>query len=708
VTGSRTTEHEAPREAGSLGAILFAKTSDAVVLLTEGGHVSDLNPAAVAMFQCSPERALGRPITSFCPAFPLEQARSVPVQARLSVLRGEGRDSVVEAHTTPIRAPGGEPGRILCVLREAPGQAARSTLRTEFVAAITRTNDIPDFCSALSEALTGWFGIELVQLFLYQAAEEALHLVTVPGTPDEFVPQFERLPVSPDGRTLNERALATKRLVESHEVNDPSGEMRLERADGRHPLSSRASVPLVWDGEPLGTMVLFGKPGRGFTPSEREELEAIGADAAAVLSRRLLIRRLADANAKISRRNTELLAVEKISRSILNTRDSDAILRLLAEALIATYSMDYVLVLLVEPDGRLVVRRCVERNADGASWAWHTERLGAEADERLLGFEDLSEEAVHSCLTGVYPAIPGTWHFDVLPMEDESTRFGVAILGWRSSREPSPGDEISAVRTILDETAIALEHARIVMQLRALDSMKSDFLAAMSHELRTPITAILGFAETLLAGLDPPLSEEAREFVSIIRDQGEMLLKQIENLLEVALLETGAVSLDCAWIELGEALLEASGTVSHLIRSDAVRFKLDAPDETFSASIWVDQPRITRALRHLLENAPKFTERGEIILSAEATDKEVRITVRDTGPGISSEDIPHLFQRYYQSDRGNRRRVRGTGLGLCMVRHIVELHGGRVGVRSELGKGSQFWVVLPRAGKNRRRVAGVR
>jgi two-component system phosphate regulon sensor histidine kinase PhoR len=229
---------------------------------------------------------------------------------------------------------------------------------------------------------------------------------------------------------------------------------------------------------------------------------------------------------------------------------------------------------------------------------------------------------------------------------------------------------------------------------KALAAFRREFVANASHELKTPLTSIRGYAETLLSG---GLEDEVHRtrFVETIRDQASKLEALVEDLLELADLERADAPLDLKDWDLGEIVRDLASTYEDVASRRGLRLSLESRSG-FRAR--VDRKRLELALRNLLDNAVKYTDHGAVSVRVEEHGGAVRVCVTDTGRGITAEHLPRVFERFYRVDRGRSRAMGGTGLGLSIVKHAVQLHGGRVGVESEAGQGSTFWIEVPREG----------
>lgn len=229
--------------------------------------------------------------------------------------------------------------------------------------------------------------------------------------------------------------------------------------------------------------------------------------------------------------------------------------------------------------------------------------------------------------------------------------------------------------------------------MKALETMRSDFIANVSHELKTPLTSIKGFVETLLDGaLDD--KEYNRNFLTIIQDHSKRLENLVNDLLSLSSLESKEIKLEKRRFDLGRQIEDISSGFRTQLKNKNITIKNEVPN---GYSINADKDRIDQVLTNLIDNAIKFNkENGSIkIYSQEAGDR-IKVTVEDSGIGIPEKDLSRVFERFYRVDKARSRSLGGTGLGLAIVKHIVELHGGAVGVDSIENLGSKAWFTLPR------------
>jgi signal transduction histidine kinase len=239
-------------------------------------------------------------------------------------------------------------------------------------------------------------------------------------------------------------------------------------------------------------------------------------------------------------------------------------------------------------------------------------------------------------------------------------------------------------------TAAELAYRQDLSGALAYDRERSAFLAALSHELRTPLNAILGFTEVLLSEVDGPLDPEARENLLVVRSSGQHLRALIDDILDLSALESGELRLTLRQIDVYPIVADVVREARALARSKGLDITLVGNP----ARAFADERRVRQIVGNIVGNAVKYTERGRVDVGLGIVNGEVVVEVADTGPGIAAEEHEAIFQEYFQSREARTRRA-GTGLGLAIARRLARMHGGRVEVASEIGKGSIFRVVFP-------------
>jgi signal transduction histidine kinase len=283
------------------------------------------------------------------------------------------------------------------------------------------------------------------------------------------------------------------------------------------------------------------------------------------------------------------------------------------------------------------------------------------------------------------------------------------LLGALQVFRRTPGafapEVVELLKTFATQSALAIQNARLFReiaeksrQLEVASRHKSDFLASMSHELRTPLNAILGFNEMILGEIYGPVPGDMREPLADIQTSGKHLLRLINNVLDLAKIEAGRMELALSDYAPGDLVESVRATLRPLAAEKGLEFVTAVAQDVPLAH--GDAGRLTQCLMNLAGNALKFTRQGRVEIAVERRDGMLLYRVADTGMGIPADKIPSLFSEFRQTDATIASEYGGTGLGLSISKKFVEMHGGRIWVESEPGKGSTFVFTVPvRAGE---------
>ena len=234
-----------------------------------------------------------------------------------------------------------------------------------------------------------------------------------------------------------------------------------------------------------------------------------------------------------------------------------------------------------------------------------------------------------------------------------------------------------------------------ITELRKLERIRRDFVANVSHEFRTPLTAIQGFAETLIAGaLDDP--QNRGRFLNIILEHARRLARLTEDLLKLSQMDADRLEIEINPVKVSQLVESCYETARHRAAEKELLLTLAPGLSQNLPDVAGDARRLQEVLQNLLDNAIQYTlPGGKIVLSAELKNDGVVFTVSDTGIGIPTADQPRIFERFYRVDAARSREAGGTGLGLAIAKHLIEVHGGRIWVESEVGVGSRFHFSVP-------------
>ena len=291
----------------------------------------------------------------------------------------------------------------------------------------------------------------------------------------------------------------------------------------------------------------------------------------------------------------------------------------------------------------------------------------------------------------------------VIPLVFHDETMGALILKVRGSEKGFDEEDIRLSKIMAGVASNAIKNASTIsllkeqkIEIEKAHRVKSEFLAIMSHELRTPLSSIIGFSEMISQEIFGKLSEDLAECVEDIRESGNLLLSQINDILAMCVAESGELVLEFSDVD-----------ITSLIDGCVILFKKEATNKGLEitvrinenvGTVYADELRLKQALVNLISNAVKFTHEGGCITvraSKSVGRESLEISVRDTGIGIREEEIPLIFRTFQQLDSSFSRTYSGVGLGLALSRRIVELHGGRIWVESEEGEGSTFAFTIP-------------
>lgn len=301
-------------------------------------------------------------------------------------------------------------------------------------------------------------------------------------------------------------------------------------------------------------------------------------------------------------------------------------------------------------------------------------------DPQILGERFISDLNVRSLLA--------------VPLLHKGRLVGVLTM-MEKEKGTFTGEDESLLESFASQAALALANAELYETARELDRMKSEFVAVVSHEVRTPLTAIQGSLELVLDSRYFEMNDKMRELLSICQTNVERLRVLINDILEFSKLDANRLSLSFTELSVAEVAQEVITSMESIAEPKSIQLRMDAAEDL--PEIHADRVRLGQVFTNLVGNALKFTPRGgqvDLILD-HTEDNGILCVVSDTGPGISPDDMGKLFQKFQQLDSSHTRKQGGTGLGLVISKGLVEGHGGRIWVESEVGVGSRFCFSLP-------------
>jgi signal transduction histidine kinase len=402
---------------------------------------------------------------------------------------------------------------------------------------------------------------------------------------------------------------------------------------------------------------------------------------------------LAEHDEHLFARNEENAALRALARQMAEVSDSDALLRMLAEAARAQCRADIAVVEQLAGDEAEVVAVAGAKRGSprGRRFPLHGSLTERAVQSRTMVVEPNYGEQVGAARGWAGGADVGPML--LVPLVAHDAVLGVLSVMRLAGAPPFSSRDEQRLGVIADHASLALWKARLFEEAQAASQAKSNFIATVSHELRTPLTALTGYGELLADEILGPMPKQQHEIVERMRIATAHLTAMIDEILTFANLETGGEQVRLADHDAAELARAAQAVVEPLAMQKGVAFAVDAPA---GLRLVTDCDKVRQILVNLAGNAVKFTERGAVRLTVDETEGVVGFAVHDTGIGISADDLRRLFQPFSQLDGGLTRRHGGTGLGLYISRRLAGLLGGRIEVASEPGRGSVFTLTLPK------------
>ena len=456
---------------------------------------------------------------------------------------------------------------------------------------------------------------------------------------------------------------------------------------------SAAWVPMLWEDRGIGSIMVVRQPPSPLTDKDQALLKTFADQAVIAIQ-----------NARLFNETKEALEQQRASGEVLSAisssiADTAPVFEKIVESCQRLFAGKAVSINLLGDDG--LIRISAYRGPNREELA---KMFPAPVDLRLrrgiAHLPDAQNDMSVPEITRRIAKASGSKAFVFAPMLWEGKGIGAIAVG-REQSGPFSEKEIALLKTFADQAVIAIQNARLFreiqeksQQLEVANKHKSEFLANMSHELRTPLNAIIGFSEVLLERLFGELNDKQADYLNDIHSSGRHLLSLINDILDLSKVEAGRMELEPSTFELAGAVANALT----LVRERAQRHGIALGQQVDAklGDIVADERKFKQILLNLLSNAVKFTpDGGRIDVLARREDGNAVISVHDTGIGIASEDQAAVFDEFRQVGRDYTRKQEGTGLGLALTKKFVELHGGRIWLESQPGKGSTFTFSIP-------------
>ena len=512
-----------------------------------------------------------------------------------------------------------------------------------------------------------------------------------------------RLPEPLEGSTMPDGEGIVRRVVEEARIvvlSEPPlfSEPRLQRLGYRR----TCGAPIVLEGTVEGVLVLnTAEAGRGLNGWERDAMQLLCQQLAAALRN---LRLFEDAEERAQRLERLNVSIDRIDKKLFEPELVESVVT----GLIEDFRLTVAQVWLVEAsDGTLWRRAGDHRAGTPPPLPAHIERgeteVGQVAELRIPIITNDPQThrqvtvrswavAEHIQAFAGFPLLVGDQLLGVLAVFNQQAldRDTVEMLTLYAQHAATAIQEANLFYLATEQTA-RLE--AVNSELQRANQHKSEFLANVGHELRTPLNAILGFSQLLLEGDGGALSPDQRQDVEIVADNGRHLLGLINDLLDISKLEAGKAQLHRGEVDVEGLVAECIDSLSSLARTKQLLMTSEVEPEI--GDVFGDRPKIKQVLLNLLGNALKFTEKGGVVLRVERQGTDVCFSVTDTGIGVPAADRERIFESFQQGNSGQTGKYQGTGLGLSISRRLVEMHGGRIWVKSVPGEGSTFTFIIP-------------
>jgi len=597
-----------------------------------------------------------------------------------------------------------ENARLLSELRESLQQ---QTATADVLKVISRsTFDLQTVLDTLIQSAAQLCDAESAFIFRREGNEywPVYTLVASHGFSDDYVTFMKANRIIPGRNTLIGRTALEGRTVHIPDcLADPEYSWPESQARGKY--RTMLGVPLLREGEPIGVLALTRSQVSPF-PDKQIALVIPFANQAVIAMENV---RLFEAEQQRSRELSESLEQQTATADVLkvisrSTFDLRTVLQTLVESAARFCNADKTTIIR-EKDGLFYTAEAHGYSREFLDYIRSTPikaERGSAAGRALVEGSVVHIPDVKADPEYTFVEAPRLGDFRTIlcvPMLREGIPIGVLTLT-RSEVQPFTAKQIELVTTFADQAAIAIENVRLFdeiqdksHQLEVASQHKSQFLANMSHELRTPLNSILGYTELMADGAYGEPSEKMLGILKRLEANGKYLLGLINEVLDLSKIEAGQLELELSDYCVQDIAQTVRSTLEPLASDKKLAFKLElAPDLPPGHG---DGRRLTQVLINLVGNAIKFTDAGEVAIKAEANNGAFHVSVCDTGPGISAADQTKLFQEFQQADNAITRKKGGTGLGLAISKRIIEMHGGRIWVESQLGQGSTFAFTLP-------------
>jgi signal transduction histidine kinase/putative methionine-R-sulfoxide reductase with GAF domain len=501
-------------------------------------------------------------------------------------------------------------------------------------------------------------------------------------------------------------------------IADSQTDIRLDQntreAVWKDGIGAAVVIPLRSGGSWQGLATYTWSEAHSFTPDELFTFRRVLEPTSEVVARRRAFIAQRHARQDSERRAQEMTLLFSVSQALAGAPlESDEIAGIITEEFATVMNVPECTLYVLDDEGesdQLSILGTYRTTPDDGQTPVEPVNLDKAPVMRLV-LQSLKPQTVHAEQTDLdldsrqYMQSKNAATLLVIPLASKGRAIGAIELVANQHARQFTSEQLNLGMTLANAAAVALENARLyetqretAERLLEVDTLKTQFLANMSHELRTPLNSIIGFSRVILKGIDGPITPLQEQDLSAIYQSGQHLLSLITDILDLSKIEAGKMDLVVGEFDLHDLIESIMPTALGLTKDKPIELQQDIQVDL--PLITGDRTRIRQVLLNLLANAAKFTERGSIRIIARLQNSVdgipmAYIAVTDSGPGIAAEDQDKLFRPFTQVDASPTRKTGGTGLGLSISRHLVEIHGGQIGVESEPGQGSSFFFTLP-------------
>ena len=546
---------------------------------------------------------------------------------------------------------------------------------------------------------------------LWQAEGKGFRAVALHGLPEALASERQQAPVihpNDDYIPMN-RLAQTKEVLQVEDLRKDESYLK-----GFQPIVALADiggartlllVPMVKEDELIGAIAIYRQEVRPFTDKQIELVENFASQAVIAIENVRLLNELRARTDELARSVGELRALGEVGQAVNSTLDLETVLTTIVSRAVQLTRTDAGAIYVFDEERQEFKLRATYGMSETMIVAITDRRIGtgdahigpAATERRPIQVPDIQSEP--STPVNEINLREGFRAVLIMPLLRPDHIVGALVVRRKAPGE-FPKSTIDILQTFGDQSVVAIQNARLFSeieekgkQLAIASQHKSQFLANMSHELRTPLNAILGYTELILDGIYGETPDKAQGVLKRVESNGRHLLGLINDVLDLSKIEAGQLALSLTDYSMKDVLYSVFSAVEPLASEKQLNFKVEAPPELPKGH--GDERRLTQVILNLVGNAIKFTDKGEVVIKASATNGAFTVAVRDTGPGISKADQGKIFEEFQQADNSATKKKGGTGLGLSISRRIVEMHGGKLWVESEIGNGSVFSFSLP-------------